>query len=74
MDRINKALLERICKVKGIKQRQAYQLIENKVNETKLNRKLAAICLAADLNVNISKYATEEELEKLYEVINVYKK
>jgi hypothetical protein len=62
---INQELLKRIEKKLNIKERRVYQLIEKKVIETRLDRHLAAIVLAMDLDINTSKYASSEDLAKI---------
>jgi len=62
---INQELLQRIEKKLNIKERRVYQLIEKKVIETRLDRHLAAIVLAMDLDINTSKYASSEDYAKI---------
>jgi len=60
--RINKALLARLQNQLGLSSRRVYSLIEDKVRETHLPRHLAAIALASEHGINISKFASSEDL------------
>lgn len=62
MARINQALLARIQNQLGLSSRRVYSLIEDKVRETHLPRPLAAIALASEHGINISRFASSEEL------------
>lgn len=62
MSHINKDLLERLQTKLGIGRSRIYKLIENKVQATHLPRNLAAIALASEKRINISKFATPEDL------------
>ena len=62
MARIDPALIERLQKALGIRRSQVYALISRKVNQTHLDRSRAAIALASEHGLNISKYANEEDL------------
>jgi hypothetical protein len=62
MARINQALLRKLQNELGIGQRRAYELIEQKMAETHLDRHLAAIALASEHGIGIAKYATSEDL------------
>jgi predicted nucleotide-binding protein len=62
MARINKQLLERLQSKLAIGKRQVYSLIDAKVRTAHLPRPLAAIALAAERGLNISKFATTEDL------------
>lgn len=62
MPSINQALLKKLEKKLGIRARRVYELIERKMNETHLDRHLAAIALASEYGIGIAKYATSEEL------------
>lgn len=62
MERINSELLNRLKEKLGIGQSRVYKLIEDKVRETNLPRNLAAIALASERGLNISRYATEQDL------------
>jgi len=46
----------------GVTKQRVYQLIDNRVRESHLPRRLAAIALAGDHHVNISRFASEEDL------------
>ncbi len=65
MPTINQRLLEKLQHKLGLSQRQVYKLIEQKARETLLDRPLAAILVAADNKINISKYATKEDLTRI---------
>ncbi len=62
MAKINQDLLRRISDKLGIKQSRVYALIEEKVRDAHLPRNLAAIAVASERGINISKYATEADL------------
>lgn len=62
MAHINRELLRKIEKKLGVSQRQAYKRITAKANGLFLPRPQAAIALAADLGIGISRYATEQDL------------
>lgn len=62
MARIRSDLFERLKKSLGVSQRRVYELIEDKVRETNLPRNLAAIALANEREINISRFATEADL------------
>jgi predicted nucleotide-binding protein len=62
MASIDQRLLDALERKLGISRRQVYQRIQNKASETFLDRDLAAIALAADSGINISRYATREQL------------
>jgi predicted nucleotide-binding protein len=49
----------------GLEQAQVYKRIANTAQDTFLPRKLAALKLAADSGINISKFATPEELSTI---------
>ncbi|MCK6428480.1 MAG: nucleotide-binding protein [Burkholderiaceae bacterium] len=62
MARINKQLLERLQTKLGLSQSRVYGLIDAKVRSAHLPRNLAAIAVAAERGVSISKFATADEL------------
>jgi predicted nucleotide-binding protein len=62
MARINKQLLERLQNKLGLSQSRVYALIDAKVRNAHLPRNLAAIAVAAERGVGISKFATAEDL------------
>lgn len=62
MARINKQLLERLKSKLGLSQSRVYGLIDAKVRSAHLPRNLAAIAVAAERGVSISKFATTEDL------------
>lgn len=62
MARINQALLARIQNQLGLSSRRVYSLIEDKVRETHLPRPLAAIALASEHGINISRFVSSEDL------------
>lgn len=62
MPRINQALLSRLEDKLGVSSRRIYSLVEEKVRQTHLPRPLAAIALASERGLNISRFATSEEL------------
>lgn len=65
MGKINPELLGRLQKELRIKRAQAYTLISKKAGETFLPLDLAAIALAAEKGINISRYATPEQLAQI---------
>lgn len=62
MARINKQLLERLQSKLGLSQSRVYGLIDAKVRSAHLPRNLAAIAVAAERGVSISKFASAEDL------------
>lgn len=62
MARIDQQLLIRMQSKLGVSQSRLYTLIQQKVNETHLPRPLAAVALASERGLNISKYVTNEDL------------
>lgn len=62
MPRINQDLLERLVARLGLSKSQVYKLIDAKVRATHLPRHLAAIALASDRGINISKFASGDDL------------
>jgi predicted nucleotide-binding protein len=60
--RINQELLQRLEKKLGIGRRRTYDIIEEKVCSTHLPRHLAAIAVASENGVNISRFAKEDDL------------
>lgn len=65
MARINPKLVKRLRDNLGVGRSRLYALIDRKVRETHLPRPLAAIVLASERGINISKFATEEDLAKI---------
>lgn len=65
MARVNQKLVEALETRLKVSRRQVYRLISRKVNETHLPRPLAAISLASDLKMNISRFATEQDLAEI---------
>jgi predicted nucleotide-binding protein len=62
MARINQDLLERLRTKLGVGQSRIYALIDEKVRIAHLPRPLAAIALASERGINISKFASAEDL------------
>jgi hypothetical protein len=62
MPRINEDLLQRLINRLDLSQSQVYKLIDAKVRATHLPRHLAAIALAGERGINISKFASPDEL------------
>lgn len=62
MERINQALLARLQNQLDLSRRRVYELIEEKVRETHLPRPLAAIALASEHGINISRFSSSEDL------------
>lgn len=65
MAQINPSLIERLEKSLGVGTKQVYSLIARKVRETHLPRHLAAITLASEKGIGITRYATPEELAEI---------
>ena len=59
---INADLLERLKEKLKVQQSQVYKLIDAKVRSTHLPRPLAAIALASERGINISRFASEVDL------------
>ena len=62
MARINAQLLERLRNRTGLSRSRVYALIDQKVRTARLPPHLAAIAVAADHGVNISRFASSEDL------------
>jgi len=62
MPKINQRLLRRLQEELNLKQRQVYNLVSDKAVELMLPRHQAAIAVAAENGINISKYATHDDL------------
>lgn len=62
MPRIDADLLTKLKTKLGLSQSRVYQLIDRKVRETSLPRKVAALLVARDGHVNFSRFATESDL------------
>ena len=65
MTRIDPALLNRLAEKLKLSKSQIYRLVEKKARQTMLPSNLAAIALASDENINISRYSTPEELAQI---------
>jgi predicted nucleotide-binding protein len=68
MARINGELFSRIKKVLGVTDQRVYARIQQEATRSRLPRYLAAISLAADLGININRYASDEDLATLRNV------
>jgi hypothetical protein len=62
MPKINQRLLRRLEGELNLKQRQVYNLVSDKAIELMLPRHQAAIAVAAENGINITKYATHDDL------------
>lgn len=62
MPRINQDLLDRLIAKLTLGKRQVYTLIDAKVRATHLPRHLAAIALASERGINISRFASANDL------------
>ncbi len=62
MDRIKQDLVQRLQSKLGVSRRQIYRLVEHKVRQTHLERHLAAILVASENGINLSKYASRDDL------------
>lgn len=65
MPKINPDLLDRLATKLGVGRARVYALIDEKVRSSHLPRHLAAIALAAERGIGISRYATSEELAEI---------
>ena len=65
MARINQQLLERLENKLGLGRRRIYDLIDAKLRESHLPRPLAAIALASERGINISRFASAEQLAEI---------
>ncbi len=65
MAKINADLLERLATKLGVTKGRVYSLIEAKVRSSHLPRDLAAIALAAERGIGISRFATNEQLAEI---------
>ncbi len=62
MPRIDQQLLQRLKNKTGLSQSRVYALIDEKVRTAHLPRHLAAVAVAAERGVNISRFASEDDL------------
>jgi predicted nucleotide-binding protein len=62
---IDRKLLQRLEAKLGVSRARVYQIIEAKVRELRLPRDLAAIAVASDHGIGISRYASEDQLATL---------
>lgn len=62
MPAINPDLLKRLAEKLDVKQARVYALIDQKVRATHLPRHIAAIALASERGINISKFASADDL------------
>jgi predicted nucleotide-binding protein len=62
MARIDQRLLERLQNKLGLSQSRVYALIDAKVRSAHIPRHLAAIAVAADRGINISRFASADDL------------
>jgi predicted nucleotide-binding protein len=69
---IDQSLLERISKKLAVGKPRVYQLIDDKVRETHLPRHLAAVALASERGINISKYASADDLAVIRSIAKAY--
>lgn len=65
MPKINPDLLERLATKLGVGKGRIYALIDEKVRSAHLPRHLAAIALAAERGIGISKFATSDQLAEI---------
>jgi predicted nucleotide-binding protein len=63
--RVNPQLFARLRKATGLSERRIYEMIEAKVRETSLPRPLAAIAVASDQGLNISRFASVDQLAEI---------
>jgi predicted nucleotide-binding protein len=62
MPRINQDLLDRLVAKLNLSKGHVYRLVDAKVRSTHLPRHLAAVALASERGINISKFASAEDL------------
>lgn len=62
MPRIDPALFEKLQNKTGLSRSRVYALIDAKVRSAHIPRELAAIAVAADHGINISRFASAEDL------------
>jgi predicted nucleotide-binding protein len=62
MARVNSELFEKIQQKRGLSRSRVYGLIDEKVRSAHLPRHLAALAVAAESGVNISRFASEGDL------------
>lgn len=65
MPKINPDLLDRLATKLGVGKARVYALIDEKVRSSHLPRHLAAIALAAERGIGISRFATSEQLAEI---------
>lgn len=65
MPKINPDLLARLATKLGVGKARVYALIDEKVRSSHLPRHLAAIALAAERGIGISRFATSEQLAEI---------
>jgi len=65
MAKINPELIRMLQRKLGVSQRHVYTLISEKANARFLQRDLAAIAVAAENGINITKYSTQDQLNQL---------
>ena len=70
MAKIDQALLAALERKLGTTKSNIYRLIEEKTRSSFLPRNLAAIALAAERGVNIAKFASHEELDRIRNASN----
>jgi predicted nucleotide-binding protein len=70
--RIDQSLLERLSNKLEVGITRVYQLIDAKVRETHLPRHLAAVTLASERGINISKYASADDLAIIRSIAKAY--
>jgi hypothetical protein len=59
---INRDLAAKIRKKLGVGRSRLFQLIQDKVSQTHLERRLAAIVLASENGISIEQYASKDDL------------
>jgi predicted nucleotide-binding protein len=69
MATINQKLLLRLSDKLGVRKARIYKIIDDKVRQSHLPRDLAAIAVASEHGVGISKFATEDQLAILRGVV-----
>lgn len=65
MPKINADLLDRLATKLGVTKSRVYSLIDAKVRSSHLPRDLAAIALAAERGIGISRFATNQQLAEI---------
>jgi predicted nucleotide-binding protein len=69
--KIKATLIEQLHKKLSLRKSRIYELIEQKVREVHLPRHLAAIAVASEAGINISKFVTDDDLANIRQATRV---